>query len=47
RTQNTTYLQNTAYIQYLIAKVHTGEVDVESLTDAEQEEIKTYLISSN
>jgi hypothetical protein len=47
RTQNTTYLQNTAYIQYLISKVHTGEVDVESLTDAEQEEIKTYLSTSN
>jgi hypothetical protein len=43
RTRYTTYLQNIAYIQYLIAKIDNGEYDPELLTEAEQEEITSYL----
>ena len=43
REENTTYLQNTAYIQYLISKIDSGEYDPGLLTYAEQEEISEYL----
>lgn len=43
REQNTSYLQNIAYIQYLISKIDTGEYDPETLTESEQEEISNYL----
>ena len=43
RGQNTSYLQNIAYIQYLISKIDSGEYDAEQLTEAEQEEITGYL----
>lgn len=46
RTQNTTYLQNIAYIQYLISKIDSGEYDPELLTDIEQDEISSYLKST-
>lgn len=46
RETNTTYLQNSAYIQYIIGKIHTGEIDPETLTDAEQDEIKAHLARS-
>lgn len=41
--QNTTYLQNIAYIQYLISKIDSGEYDPEFLTVHEQDEISEYL----
>jgi len=43
RQQNTSYLQNVAYIQYLIAKLDSGEYDPENLSEVEQEEIQDYL----
>lgn len=43
RNQNTTYLQNAEYVQYLISKIYTGEIDIQSLTEVEQEEIKAHL----
>ena len=43
RMDNTSYLQNTSYIQLLISKLEKGEYDPELLTDAEQEEISNYL----
>lgn len=46
RSQNTSYLQNIAYIQYLISKIDSGEYDAELLTEAEQEEITEYLKKS-
>lgn len=47
KEQNTTYLQNTAYVQHLISKIQSGEIDIEILTSAEQDEIETYLNSAN
>lgn len=43
REGNNTYLQNTAYLQYLISKLDKGEYDPEFLTEYEQEEISNYL----
>lgn len=43
RNTNTTYLQNSEFIQYLIGKIHTGEIDPEMLTEAEQDEIRSQL----
>lgn len=43
KEQNTTYLQNIAYLQFLISKLNTGEYDVEMLTAIEQDEISDYL----
>ena len=43
REENSTYLQNIAYVQYLIAKIDTGEYDPDWLTALEQDEIKDYL----
>lgn len=43
RKQNTSYLQNIAYIQYLISRIDSGEYDPELLSTEEQEEIKEYL----
>lgn len=43
RENNTTYLQNTSYIQYLISKLDKGEYEPEWLTSYEQEEISNYL----
>lgn len=43
RNQNTTYLQNIEYVQYLISKIYTGEIDIQALTEVEQEEIKAHL----
>jgi hypothetical protein len=43
REENTTYLLNTAYIQYLISKIDSGEYDPGLLTEHEQEEISEYL----
>lgn len=43
KKQNTTYLQNVAYLQYLISKIDTGEYDPELLTPIEQDEISDYL----
>jgi hypothetical protein len=47
KDQNSTYLQNTAYVQFLIGKIQTGEIDIELLTPAEQDEIAVYLKSAN
>lgn len=43
RNQNTSYLQNIAYIQYLISKIDSGEYDAEFLSEIEQDEITEYL----
>jgi hypothetical protein len=43
KTENTTYLQNTAYLQYLIASLERGEYDTSYLTLPEQDEISEYL----
>lgn len=43
RKQNMSYLQNIAYIQYLISRIDSGEYDPELLSSEEQEEIKEYL----
>jgi hypothetical protein len=43
KKQNVTYLQNVAYLQYLISKIDTGEYDPELLTQIEQDEISDYL----
>lgn len=43
KEQNTTYLQNIAYIQHLISKIDSGEYDPEFLTVHEQDEISEYL----
>ena len=43
KEQNTTYLQNIAYVQFLISKLNSGEYDIEFLTANEQDEISDYL----
>jgi hypothetical protein len=43
RTTNFSYLQNIAYLQFLISKLESGEYDTEMLTEAEKEEISDYL----
>lgn len=43
RAENTSYLQNVAYLQYLISKLDSAEYDPEMLTDVEQDEISEYL----
>lgn len=43
KKQNTSYLQNIAYIQFLISKIDSGEYDPELLTNSEQDEISEYL----
>lgn len=43
KEQNTTYLQNIAYLQFLISKLNSGEYDIEMLTAIEQDEISDYL----
>lgn len=43
REESTTYLQNIAYLQFLISKLDSGEYDPELLTSVEQEEISEYL----
>ena len=41
------YIGNTAYIQYLIQKIDSGEYDVELLTDIERDQIAAYLRAQN
>lgn len=43
RVENTSYLQNIAYIQYLISQIDSGIYDPELLNAAEQDEISDYL----
>jgi hypothetical protein len=45
RTDNYTY--NEAYIDYLIAKIDTGEYDIELLSDNEREQISQRLLTKN
>jgi len=45
KTENTTYLQNTEYLQYLISCLDRGEYDTSYLTTPEQDEISDYLKS--
>lgn len=47
KSKNSTYLQNIAYIQYLISRIDSGEYDPDNLTDVEQEEISDYLRRSH
>jgi hypothetical protein len=46
KQNNTTYLQNIAYVQHLISKIDTGEIDPDDLSPAEQDEVANYLNSS-
>jgi hypothetical protein len=46
KNKNTTYLQNIAYIQYMISRLDIGEYDPDYLTPAEQDEISEYLKKS-
>lgn len=41
-----TYLNNESYLQHLIAKIDSGEYDIETLSDHEKEQIKAYLDAS-
>jgi hypothetical protein len=43
KEENTTYLSNETYVQYLINKLDNGEYDPESLTENEQYEIELFL----
>lgn len=43
KEQNTTYLQNIAYLQFLISQIDAGIYDPELLTAVEQDEISAYL----
>jgi len=43
REENSSYLQNTSYLQFLISKLENGEYDAEILTSTEQDEISEYL----
>ena len=43
KNQTDTYLENPQYVNYLMEKLSSGEVELESLTDAEQTEIKKIL----
>jgi hypothetical protein len=45
RTDNYTY--NEAYISYLIAKIDTGEYDIDLLSDNEREQISQRLLTKN
>jgi hypothetical protein len=43
KEENTTYLSNETYVQYLINKLDNGEYDPEALTENEQYEIELFL----
>lgn len=45
KEQTTTYLQEPNYIQHLIAKIDSGEYDVELLTEHEKQQIEEFLNS--
>jgi len=38
-----TYLFNSQYIQYLISKIDSGEIEIDSLSEQEQEQVQSYL----
>lgn len=37
------YLDNNEYLKFLVSKISSGEYEIDSLTDAEQDAIKTYM----
>jgi hypothetical protein len=43
KKENTTYLSNESYVQYVINKLDNGEYDAELLTENEQHEIELFL----
>lgn len=43
RSMTDSYLHDSGYIKYLISKLDSGEIDIESLTDIERQYIKEYL----
>jgi hypothetical protein len=43
KNQNTSYVQDVSYLQYLIEKCESGEYDAEYLTNAERDEIENFL----
>lgn len=47
KNQNTVYLHNVSYIQFLISKLESGEYDPELLTADEQDEIAAHLEKIN
>jgi cytochrome c oxidase subunit IV len=42
-----TYLQNADYVKFLVAKLESGEVELDQLTEAEQAEVKRLLKKEN
>lgn len=47
KNQNSSYLQNISYLQFLIQKIDQGEYDPEYLTQDEEEEISNYLAKTS
>ena len=43
KNQTDTYLQDQEYIKYLVAKIDSGEYDIDLLTDHEKQQIEEYL----
>ena len=43
RDTTSSYLDHTEYLQFLVNKISSGEYDIETLTDTEQDAIKTYM----
>lgn len=43
KTQSDSYLSDETYLQFLIAKLHTGEIDFDLLTENEKQQIETFL----
>jgi len=43
KTQSTSYLYDQEYIKYLVAKIESGEYDVELLSESEKQQIEDYL----
>lgn len=47
KNENTTYLSNPQYLQFLINKLEQGKYDPEFLTDVERDEIELFLVKKN
>jgi hypothetical protein len=47
KSENTTYLSNSQYLQFLINKLEQGKYDPEFLTNIERDEIELFLIKKN
>lgn len=47
KNENTTYLSNSQYLQFLINKLEQGKYDPEFLTNIERDEIELFLVKKN